>query len=184
MAKDLIFVDVETTGLDDRNDSVIQVGAIRTDSTGRNVKTRLDIKVKPTTPVSPEAARVNGYTEEGWADASEPYAAALLLASVAQGAEFAGHCVWFDQGFCRQLLERNNVKVPWGHRLVDTQTLAHLLRAQYPSMRGTNLDSCIEVMGGEKRGSHDALEDAEWARRLYVHVRGQFEASENEAAVG
>jgi len=100
---DIVFVDVETTGLDPDKDSVIQVGVVRTDYTGTQVKARMCLKVKPSTPVHPRAAAVNGYTPEGWVDAVEPAAAALHLAAISQGAEFAGHCVWFDVRFCENL---------------------------------------------------------------------------------
>lgn len=165
---DIAFVDVETTGLDPNKDSVIQLAVVRTDSTGENVKLTLCIKVKPTTPVHPAAAAVNGYTPEGWEDAVTPAAAAQQLAAACQGTEFAAHCVWFDQGFCEKLLRENGQKIPWGRRLIDTQTLAHLMRAEYPDMRGTNLQSCIEKLGGARGPVHDALDDARWARNVYV----------------
>lgn len=166
--KDLVFVDVETTGLSPTEDSILQVAAIRTDHTGKTVKASLNLKVKPTTPVHPKAAEVNGYTEAGWVDAAEPSVAAEQLAALAQGAEFAAHCVWFDHGFCEALLKRQNQRIPWGRRLVDTQTLAHLLWENNENMGGTSLQACIGALGGERGPVHDAFEDAEWARKVYV----------------
>jgi len=180
---DIVFVDVETTGLDPDKDSVIQVGVVRTDYTGTQVKARMCLKVKPSTPVHPRAAAVNGYTPEGWADAVEPAAAALHLAAISQGAEFAGHCVWFDVRFCENLLKKNGVRVPWGRRNIDTQTLVHLMRAQNPAMNGTNLQAALEELGGQRDAVHDAAEDAEWSRRVYAHVMAQY-TSEKLAQVG
>ena len=182
MAKDVVFVDVETTGLDPEKDSVVQIGVLRTDSTGATVKSRLDIKVKPTTVMSPEAAAVNGYTEEGWVDAVDAETAANMLASIAQGAEFAAHCVWFDHAFCTKLLERNRVRVPWGRRLIDTQTLAHLLRETQPAMQGTNLSSAIYALGGSRSAAHDAMEDASWAREIYAWAMRTVLRSSEKAA--
>lgn len=177
---DIAFVDVETTGLDSNKDSVIQVAVVRTDSTGEKVKMTLCIKVKPTTPVHPAAAAVNGYTPEAWADAVSPAEAAEQLAAACQGTEFAAHCVWFDQGFCEKLLKTHGHKIPWGRRLIDTQTLAHLLRAVNPDMKGTNLQGCIEKLGGERGAIHDALDDASWARNVYVWAMRQVVARASE----
>lgn len=166
--KDLVFVDVETTGLSPQEDSILQVAVIRTDHTGENVKATLNIKVKPTTPVHPQAAAVNGYTPQAWEDATDPSVAAEQLTAMCQGAEFAAHCVWFDQGFCEALLKRHGYKIPWGRRLVDTQTLAHLMWESYGDMGGTSLQACISALGGTRGTVHDAYDDAEWARKVYV----------------
>ena len=167
---DVVFVDVETTGLDPEKDSVIQIGVVRTDYTGVEIKDRLSVKVLPTTQVHPQAAAVNGYTREAWVGASEPLAAAKQLHAISRGAEFAAHCVWFDVRFCENLLRRNGFTVPWGRRYIDTQTLVHLMRAKDTSMNGTNLQAALESLGGERSAVHDAAADAEWARRVYQHV--------------
>ena len=169
--RDLLFLDVETTGLDAKTNSVLSIGAIRTDDTGQIVKATLNVKVKPTTPVDPRAAAVNGYTEEKWADAQDPDIAAGALASLAQGTQIVGHCVWFDEGFCRALLNANGHAAPWDHRWVDTQSLAHLLKARYPELKYTSLQAVCDVMGWGRNTKHDAYEDAELARQLYLTAR-------------
>lgn len=169
--RDLLFLDVETTGLDPKTNSVLSIGAIRTDDSGRHVKATLNVKVKPTTAVDPRAAAVNGYTEDAWADAQDPEVAAAALASLAQGVQIVGHCVWFDEGFCRALLNANGHAAPWDHRWVDTQSLAHLLKERYPDLRGTSLQAVCDVMGWSRSAAHDAMEDAELARALYLAAR-------------
>lgn len=171
---DILFVDVETTGLNPGSDSILQIGAIRTDPSGQTIKATLNMKVKPTTPVDPRAAAVNGYTPQAWEDAIEAATAASQLAAFAAGTEFAAHCVWFDSAFCEALLKNNGHRIPWGRRLVDTQTLAHLMRAENPGMSGTSLQACIGVLGGERGQVHDAMEDAEWARRVYAWAMSKF----------
>jgi DNA polymerase III epsilon subunit-like protein len=171
MATDLLFLDVETTGLDARAHSVISIGAIRTDDTGAVVKATLNMKVRPTTAVDPRAAAVNGYTEEAWLDAADPETAAAALASLAQGTQIVGHCVWFDEGFCRSLLNANGHAAPWDHRWVDTQSLAHLLKERYPDLKRTSLQAVCDVMGWSRSAAHDAYEDAELARQLYLATR-------------
>lgn len=169
---DLLFLDVETTGLTPSEHSVLSVGAIRTDSTGAHVKTVLNLKVKPTTAVDPGAARVNGYTEEKWADAVEPTEAAAALASIAQGAQIVGHCIWFDESFCRPLLEAHGQKVPWSRNWIDTQSLAQVLKARHADLKSASLQAVCDVLGWSRNKEHEALEDAELARQLFLHVRG------------
>jgi DNA polymerase III alpha subunit (gram-positive type) len=66
--QDHIFLDLETSGLDPDSDEILEIGAIRTDSRGAIYATYTD-KVRPSKVVNEDAARVNGYTKERWANA-------------------------------------------------------------------------------------------------------------------
>ena len=83
--RDHIFIDLETTGLDPSTGDIIEVAAIRTDNVGNLIATYSD-KITPKVPVTIEASRVNGYTEEKWAQAISIEAAmATMTASILTG---------------------------------------------------------------------------------------------------
>ena len=63
----LLFMDVETSGLNPMIHEVIEICLVETLPDGTIVQ-RFDSKIKPTRPVVPDAAKVNGYTPEKWAD--------------------------------------------------------------------------------------------------------------------
>lgn len=65
----LLWLDFETSGLKpELGAEIIDLCATETDREG-NIVRSFHSKVKPTRPVSQEAAAVNGYTEEKWRDA-------------------------------------------------------------------------------------------------------------------
>lgn len=65
-------MDVETTGLNPIVHEVIEICLVETLPDGTIVQ-RFDSKITPKGPVDPEAAEVNGYTPEKWADAPASY---------------------------------------------------------------------------------------------------------------
>ena len=68
----LLFMDVETTGLNPNVHEVIEICLVETLPDGTIVQ-RFDSKIKPRGPVDPKAAEVNGYTPEKWATAPPDY---------------------------------------------------------------------------------------------------------------
>jgi DNA polymerase III epsilon subunit-like protein len=66
---DLIFVDTETTGNNIKLDEIIEIAVIR--ETPFRKTTQFCHKIKPTIPVSEEAAKINGYNEKEWNDADK-----------------------------------------------------------------------------------------------------------------
>jgi DNA polymerase III epsilon subunit-like protein len=71
--RDLCFIDVETTGPILGLHEIIELAAIRTDTTG-TVKREWCRRIKPRFPgrAVPEATRLNGFAEKAWAGAEEP----------------------------------------------------------------------------------------------------------------
>ena len=76
-------LDTETTGLDLKRHQIIQLGLIQyeyKDDGDLRLLEKFQYNIKPSNikAASPEALKINGYTEEQWLDA-EPFAACFPL---------------------------------------------------------------------------------------------------------
>ena len=65
----LLFCDVETTGLDPVKDQIVEICVKILNKDGSQGGGEWLAKVRPTVKVSPEAAKINGFTEIGWQEA-------------------------------------------------------------------------------------------------------------------
>lgn len=168
----LVFVDCETTGLDPARHELIEVAVLRVHPQTLVVEAEVALKVRPERieDADPEALRINGYSEEAWADAISLDEAMAQLAPVLEGAMLAGHNVAFDRGFLDAAWRRvgrrpENID----HHLLDTATLAWPLLSS-GTLDSVSLTPVCKHLGIERGEEHWALDDAraslEVSRRL------------------
>ena len=159
----LVFVDVETTGLDARTgDRVCEIAAVRF-AYGRETD-RLVTLVNPERPVSPGALAVNGLDESELARAPRFAAVADDLAAILAGAAVVAHNAPFDAGFLAREFALSGRGVPDGH-LLDTLPLA---RRTF-RFRSNSLGS-LAVALGIRTPAHRALADALTTRELFERI--------------
>jgi DNA polymerase III epsilon subunit-like protein len=76
-----------------------------------------------------------------------------------------GHNVGFDISFTRQLLQPHGLMFDVHHVLLDTSGMGLIAFGKYKS------DHLFELVGLEKRGNHDPLEDALYTLEVVKSVR-------------
>lgn len=176
--RDLVFLDVESTGLEDDSD-IWEFAAIRRTPEGDEDRMLIQI--------FHDAHKVEGLPPEFQADhatrfdagqALRQYDAARKIATfLAPGPgnlapQIVGAVPSFDTGLIARLLRRNISPVvppPWYHRLrcVESITVGHLGR----EIGG--LQNCLDALGlpsGDKAGAHTAMGDALSARAIWDAV--------------
>ena len=169
--RDHIFIDLETTGLDPSTGDIIEVAAIRTDNVGNLIATYSD-KITPKVPVTIEASRVNGYTEEKWAQAISIEAAmATMTASILTGrdAKFVvvAHFADFDKAYLKSVCARYHLPLPFnGSQWICTGQLAWPL---YYSgvIKSRSLAALCKLFGTENIAPHTAMGDVSAAHEIY-----------------
>ena len=118
--KDYIVIDVETTGLDPETDEIIQIAAIRF-SDFVPVDSWITF-VKPTRSIPPEAAQINGITDDVVMNAPSIHAVLSSLADfIGKGTPLVGHNLPFDLHF---LHNAGAGKMLQGRRRYDTLALS------------------------------------------------------------
>lgn len=160
----LVFVDVETTGLDETRHEIIEIAVIRGSQTYHR-------KVQPQhiETASPRALEINGFNYKEWAHAAHPSTVALEIAHYLNEATIVAHNPHFDMKFIDELLHAHNINLWYDRRLIDTTVLAHehLLPAGIKSL---SMDSIREFFSWSTEGAHTALKDCQDVRRLYYKL--------------
>lgn len=159
LAADPVFLDTETTGLGD-TDQVVEIAIV--DARGVVL---LDTLVRPTVPVSEEAAAIHGIAEHELANAS-PWEAVLdRLRSVIDGALVICHGAHFDASLIAQTCRAHSLPIPdpaaW-------ECTLHLLTAANDG-RWPRLTRAMDLAGAERPmdgRAHRASYDAECCRRI------------------
>lgn len=172
--REIIF-DTETTGLDSREDRVIEIGGVELENqfpTGRTIH----IYINPgDRKVHPDALAVHGITDEFLKD--KPSFADVvdeILAFFGE-ARWVAHNATFDMGFINAEFQRLGLPPIAGDRVTDTLALA---RRKHP-MGPNSLDALCRRYGidNSHRTRHGALLDSELLAEVYIEMIGGRQAA-------
>lgn len=171
---DLVFLDVETTGLDPNKYRVISLAATRVPSALNPLDWPEDPEIKTwyfqPTPLaydkgSPEAYAVNGFhmQHELWKGApvmGSPGARVAWSAvhNYVQYGAIVAHNGEFDRAFCFNEMKWHGMKLgkpPWTRRALDTQSYAYAIAKQYGLEKGALTDTYNALV---KHEGYPALE--------------------------
>ena len=173
----LVFVDIETTGLDHVRGRVIEVAAIRVEA-GVVVQTFQSL-IDPKVELPYYITNLTGITTDDLKGAPTFDQVADGLREVLDGAIFIAHNAQFDYAFLRQEFAR--LDVPFLHKQLCTVKLS---RALYPNEKGHKLQDLIQRHGFTFTARHRAYDDAAILRQFIVHIREHFPPEQVALAVG
>src|SRR5690606_4114551 len=134
--REIIF-DTETTGLDSRDDRIIEIGCVELVNrfpTGRTLHHYINAQGRS---IHPDALAVHGISEAHLADKPIFEAIADEFLEFADGAKLVAHNANFDMGFINAELTRIGQLVIETDRVIDTLALA---RRKHP-MGPNSLDA-------------------------------------------
>ncbi len=162
--------DIETTGLDNRQDEIIEVGAVRFVN-GEPTETFQEF-LRPPFPIPAEASAVNGIYD---ADVAQADPARLVLPRFAQfvgGDALVFHHAPFDTGFLLRDFHAYGIelRVP----CFDTCALAQRI---LPKLGSRNLDSVSKALGVVPTDRHRSVGDALATGQVLWAMLGKGESS-------
>lgn len=151
----------ETTGLDPKQNRVIEIGAIRFDASG--IMARFSVLINPERPMPAEASRINGITDAMLAD--KPVAAEVLtdFLSFIGNSILVAHNAPFDISFMNEELSRLMLP-PISNRVVDTRILA---KEVFPGLPRYALQELAKHFGIQAIDAHRAEDDARVCYELF-----------------
>ena len=179
--REIIF-DTETTGLDNREDRVIEIGGVELDNhfpTGRTIH----LYIKPgDRKVHPDALAVHGITDDFLKDKPSFAQVADEILQFFEGAKWIAHNATFDMGFINSELARLGRPAIPGGEVIDTLALA---RRKHP-MGPNSLDALCRRYGidNSHRTKHGALLDSELLAEVYIEMTGGRQAALGLAGPG
>lgn len=178
--RNLLFLDVESTGLDPNYHELIEVAAVETTPDGLTLLDRFEAKLRPhfIKRAQPRALEVNGYNEKEWSQAG--CAPAAIVASgmhaLTKDCQLVGQNISFDEGWLTKLYEGQGYEPNWDYHKVDIVALCWPLYAS-GRIAKTNLKNVAEFLKLQvPEQKHRAMADVELARAVYVGLMTFYEA--------
>ena len=163
-----IAFDLETTGLDPRQDKIAEIGAVKFDKLG--LIARFSTLINPGIPMPAEAERVNKISDEMLRDKPSLDEVLPDFLRFINGAIIVAHNAPFDCGFINaklgefhgESLTRSNSEGPMGftslpNPIADTLTFS---REIFPALRSHSLQNLAAELGITVQSAHRAEDDA------------------------
>lgn len=121
----LVFIDLETTGIDIVKDRILEIAILKVFPDGREeIKTR---RINPTIPIPPETTAIHGITDSDVAHEPTFKEVAKSLANLIEGCDFAGfNSNKFDFPLLAEEFLRAGIDIDLRKRkFIDVQTIFH-----------------------------------------------------------
>lgn len=193
---DLAFVDVETTGLNDKLHRVIEIAVTRVrpdPATWDQPLAQACFRFTPSSDdiaqAEPSAFKANGFhlAHPDWADAppldsDAATAAWKRVAEITRKASIASQNVPFDRGFMWEELDRRGLLYthaqygllpPWERRFVELQSFSWLI-AHEKGLGQFGLHYAYDAIGGPALTEHRAEADVKRGMAVMRHVHERF----------
>lgn len=148
-----VVFDFETTGLNSRNDEIIEIGAVKLKK-GKIID-EFSTFVRPVNPVPANITRLTGITGEMVKDAPAIEEIIDSFIEFIGDAVLVAHNASFDYGFLKSALKkcgRSYLENP----ILDTLALS---RALYPGFKNHRLNTLCEELGVSLENHHRAVDD-------------------------
>ncbi|WP_187968959.1 DNA polymerase III subunit epsilon [Aquibium microcysteis] len=172
--REIIF-DTETTGLDSREDRIIEIGGVELVNrfpSGRFIHFYIHPGDRQ---IHPEAQAVHGISMADLQGKPRFAEIAGEFLAFIEGAKLIAHNAGFDMGFVNQELARLGIEPIGADRVVDTLAIA---RRKHP-MGPNSLDALCRRYGvdNSRRTKHGALLDSELLAEVYIELVGGKQAA-------
>ena len=162
-ATNFCSIDLETTGLNSTEDKIIEVGMVFFDSSGTNETYQK--YVNPGSKIPRRIKQLTGISDNDVSEAPTISDISIEIENLLKDSILVGHNIRFDIDFLRQ------AGIHVEDRYLDTLDLAYVVE---PSISDYSLSSLGPLLGLTKRKSHNALDDSETTRELFIHIMSRL----------
>jgi len=172
--RELAFVDVETTGLDERRHAIWEVAIITYDGTERdpveNVwSAQLLLSATDVIDAQPDALRIGRYYTRSRPEGGccPRRAAAVIIAKLTEGRQLVGINPAFDAKFLTAMLRTEGITYAWNPFVIDVAAMVGGKLGLARPWRSSDITAALGL-DPANYNKHTALDDARLARDIYV----------------
>jgi len=150
---DFVVFDLETTGLNNRKDRIVELGAIK--FSNGNACDNMNFLINPEIPIPPIASSIHGIYEKDVRN--KPLIEEILpeFLSFIDGTVLVAHNASFDVGFIKKALGRAGLPIP-EIRVLDTIKLA---KKAWPGRKSYSQLNLAKFLSIEVQNAHRAEDD-------------------------
>lgn len=171
LERDLVFFDIESTGLNVLRDRIIQIALLKYEKGGQEPK-ELELLVNPSMPITPEAMEVHGITPEMVRNKPVFEQVAKEIYDFIGDADLSGYNLHrFDVPMLMEEFARIGIEFDISkRRIIDVQRIFY-------KMEPRTLSAAHKFYAGEEmKDAHDAMADV---RATVAVLKGQMKMYEN-----
>lgn len=168
--------DTETTGLNPKQNRIIEIGAIKFDR--RGAIARFSLLINPGVAVPPEVTKINNITDAMLKGQPAPQAVYPDFIRFIGDSILIAHNAPFDVDFMNEELSRMGLP-RLKNRIVDTRILAKEI---FPGLPKYALQELAVRFGIEALDAHRAEDDSRVCMELFVHCLGKLKELKGIAA--
>src|SRR3989344_1051301 len=181
--KNLVFVDVETTGLSPDIHEIIEVAAIVADGRTFSEVKSYSCKIKPEhiERAEKEALKINGYSPEEWREAIPAKEAFNKVANISPNGVIAGWNVAFDWEFLEHAFTREGIIHKFDYHKIDVPSITYAQLFKMGRFASLSLWSVAPLFGIKLPSIHSAMEDV---RATYEIFKKVLEADPRQESLG
>lgn len=171
MIKDYVAFDLETTGLDVENDSIIEIGALKV--INGKVSERFMEFVKPAKPISPMITNITGITNEMVGNARPTEEIIRDFVDFCGDYILVGHNILFDYKFTKKYALEYGLS--FEKKGLDTLRIA---RKTLRQLESKSLGGLCDYYNITNQSAHRAYHDALATAKIYHMLAHDFEAAD------
>lgn len=175
----MLFLDLETTGLNCGQHEITEIGAVLVSQTDWQVVKTYEAKVLPThlETATPEALQIGHFDLKVWQAEGRPLRQALEeLSELGQGAVLSGFNVTFDWAFLQVSLNEVGLPDPFYYHRHDVMSAAFNMLYDRSEFSKFSLSECCRFFGVTNRRAHSALSDAQATYEVFMGLMKLLES--------
>lgn len=172
-------IDLETTGLDFKNDEIISMGAVSIQSGRVITQANYYQQVRPTQIPSPSSIQIHGIRAVDLADAPPIDVVFPQFADRLRGRVLVAHAAWVENAFLKDHLHELNLD--FSKRLIDTAGLARVCNVvDADSVHEPSLEHLARSLKLPVYSPHHALGDALTTAIIFLALATKLESAGRE----